>query len=379
VPLNTRTALPKRVFMTSDTVGGVWTYALELASYLSGNDIDVQICVLGPGPSWSQEEAARRAGVSSLDISNLRLDWTAVSESELDIAAAELQDRAQDGNADLVHLNAPAQAGMSDWRLPLTVSAHSCVGTWWAHAGKGAMPPDLAWRARRTGVGLTLADAVIAPSAAFARDLASIYGELIPIVAVHNGRTVPATVAPKKDDSIVFTAGRLWDAGKNLAVVGEAAKLARQTIYAAGPQRGPNGETADLPHLCLLGTLGEAEMNEWYRRAGIFVSMSKYEPFGLAVLEAAQAGAALVLSDIPTFRELWEGAAIFTDPEDPKQLASTIIRLMASPHERSTLAAAAAARSLAYSSSRMGAQTLDVYASALGARAPSFVQQETGA
>ena len=43
----------------------------------------------------------------------------------------------------------------------------------------------------------------------------------------------------------------------------------------------------------------------------IFVSVSRYEPFGLAVLEAAHAGCALVLSDIPTFRELWQGAASF--------------------------------------------------------------------
>ena len=39
--------------------------------------------------------------------------------------------------------------------------------------------------------------------------------------------------------------------------------------------------------------------------------MARYEPFGLAVLEAAQAGMRLVLSDIPSFRELWDGAATF--------------------------------------------------------------------
>jgi hypothetical protein len=38
------------------------------------------------------------------------------------------------------------------------------------------------------------------------------------------------------------------------------------------------------------------------------------EPFGLAVLEAAQAGCPLVLSDLPGFRELWDGAALFRRP-----------------------------------------------------------------
>ena len=49
-------------------------------------------------------------------------------------------------------------------------------------------------------------------------------------------------------------------------------------------------------------------------RTAVFVSPALYEPFGLAVLEAAQAGCALVLSDIPTFRELWDGVALFVAP-----------------------------------------------------------------
>jgi len=379
VPLNSRTPLPKRVFMTSDTVGGVWTYALELTNYLSGNDVEVRICVLGPPPSRLQEKAARRAGAASLEVSRLPLDWTAASEGELDVTAAELQDRAREWSADIVHLNAPAQAGLKEWDVPLTISAHSCVGTWWAHAGKGAMPPDLAWRARRTGVGLTLADAVIAPSASFARDLAALYGAVTPITAVHNGRTLSPATAPINRADVVFTAGRLWDAGKNLRVVGEAARLSGRKIYAAGPQNGPNGETADLSHLSLLGALAHDEMQEWYRRAAVFVSMSKYEPFGLAVLEAAQAGVALVLSDISTFRELWDGAALFIDPDDPAELAETILRLMASPDERAVLAAAAAERSRAYSAERMGAETMNIYSRVLAARAPPLVQLEAGA
>ena len=63
----------------------------------------------------------------------------------------------------------------------------------------------------------------------------------------------------------------------------------------------------------------------------IFVSVARYEPFGLAVLEAAQAGCALVLSDIPTFRELWGGAALFVPANDDRALVSHVERLANEP------------------------------------------------
>ena len=56
----------------------------------------------------------------------------------------------------------------------------------------------------------------------------------------------------------------------------------------------------------------------------ILAAPALYEPFGLGVLEAAQAGAALVLGDIPTLRELWDGAATFVDPRDHTDLAHTL-------------------------------------------------------
>lgn len=43
----------------------------------------------------------------------------------------------------------------------------------------------------------------------------------------------------------------------------------------------------------------------------IYVHPALCEPFGLAVVEAAQAGCALVLSEIAPLRENWEGAALF--------------------------------------------------------------------
>ena len=81
-------------------------------------------------------------------------------------------------------------------------------------------------------------------------------------------------------------------------------------VLAAGPTDGPDGARIALPPRPRRSDASAPTRS----RAGspnapIFVSVARYEPFGLSVLEAAQAGCALVLSDIPTFRELWDGAA----------------------------------------------------------------------
>jgi glycosyltransferase involved in cell wall biosynthesis len=93
----------------------------------------------------------------------------------------------------------------------------------------------------------------------------------------------------------------------------------------------------------------------------VFVSVARYEPFGLAVLEAAQAGLPLILSDIPTFRELWDGAAVFVAPDDDAGIADAIERVLADPAESARLAAAARRRAERYTVETMTAGVLGVY------------------
>jgi hypothetical protein len=42
------------ILMTSDTVGGVWTYAVQLAESLAEHDVRVLIATMGPRPSENQ-------------------------------------------------------------------------------------------------------------------------------------------------------------------------------------------------------------------------------------------------------------------------------------------------------------------------------------
>jgi glycosyltransferase involved in cell wall biosynthesis len=353
--------------MTTDAVGGVWTYALQLSRGLASLGIEVQLAVLGPAPSPEQAQDARAVPGLSLVCTELPLDWTAAEPSALDAGAAWLMSLAVNAGADLVHLNAPAHAGTSRWPLPTVVAAHSCVGTWWRAAGQGPLPPDLAWRRERTAVGLALADHVLSPSRSFAAALRAEYGASLAVTAVHNA-VEPVRGAEPTAKDIVLTAGRLWDAGKDIATLDAAAARLPFAIFAAGPCAGPNGAVIDLAALQPLGTLPPRQLAAWYARAGIFVSVSRYEPFGLAVLEAAHAGAALVLSDIATFRELWDGAAAFVPAGDPAALADALEDLARDEVRRAAMGRLARQRARRFSPRRTLAGTLAAYRRALAAR-----------
>ncbi len=142
----------------------------------------------------------------------------------------------------------------------------------------------------------------------------------------------------------MLTAGRLWDEGKNLAVLDRAAARLPVAVEAAGPLEGPNGARIALHHTVALGTLDAAALRAKLAERPVFASTALYEPFGLSVLEAAQAGCALVLSDIPTFRELWGDAALFVPPHDDRAVAAAVLRLLGDRADRAERAALSRAR-----------------------------------
>jgi glycosyltransferase involved in cell wall biosynthesis len=182
---------------------------------------------------------------------------------------------------------------------------------------------------------------------------------------VWNGRSPGRTAAGT--GRFAFTAGRLWDDGKDLGTLNRAAARVGLPVFAAGPTSGPNGASVDLRHLRLLGSLDAAALEGWLARGPIFVSTAPYEPFGLAVLEAAQAGCALVLSDIPSFRELWNGAAWFVAPGDDAGFAHAIATLAREQEQRTSLRVAAQRRSRRYHATAMAQGMARIHARLLAA------------
>ena len=72
-------------------------------------------------------------------------------------------------------------------------------------------------------------------------------------------------------------------------------------------------------------------------------------------------GLPLVLSDIPTFRELWDGVAVFYPPHDAESLAFTLDRLASDPHQRRRMGEAARQRSRRFTAEAQAAAMLSLY------------------
>jgi hypothetical protein len=77
-------------------------------------------------------------------------------------------------------------------------------------------------------------------------------------------------------------------------------------------------------NLIHLQNVSEAELRSLYRNARVLVFASLAEGFGLTPGEALTNGCPAIVSDIPTHREVYEDAAIYFDPRDPRALAAAL-------------------------------------------------------
>ena len=95
-----------------------------------------------------------------------------------------------------------------------------------------------------------------------------------------------------------------------------------------------------VPGIQALGSVTPAELEWLYANATLVLIPSRYEGFGLPLLEAAARGAAVIASDLPALREIGEGVARFVPPSDPAAWASTVKELSVESAERARMGAA---------------------------------------
>ncbi|WP_294394963.1 glycosyltransferase family 4 protein [uncultured Sphingomonas sp.] len=361
-----------RLLMTVDTVGGVWQYATDLARALAPLGVETVLAVLGPAPNMAQRNAAKAIAGVRLVETGLPLDWLADDREQVLLAGRRIAELACHLNVDLVQLNQPAIAAEARFPVPVVAVSHSCLATWWAAVESGPLPQDFDWRVALHAEGLRKAGKVVTPSAAFAAATQAAYALVVAPTAVHNGRA-PLTCPPTAMHDFAFTAGRLWDRGKNIATLDRAAARLGLPVKAAGSLAGPNGDRVTTEHLIPVGHVDEEDLAGCLAARPVFVSAALYEPFGLAVLEAAGAGCPLVLSDIPTFRELWDGVATFVAPCDHAGFARAIEEIVGDTARRLTQGEAARAAARRFTPDHMAGDMLAIYRTLLPSSTPDRV------
>jgi glycosyltransferase involved in cell wall biosynthesis len=347
--------------MTTDTVGGVWSYAMELLRALAPYPCEMLLATMSAPLSPSQRRAAAQIANLTLAESSYKLEWMDDPWAHVDASGAWLMELARDFRPDLVHLNTYAH-GALPWKVPVLMVGHSCVLSWWQAVKGEAAPQSWATYQRRVQAGLLKADMVVAPTRAMMHELNTYYGPFHASQIIYNARR-SADFTPGVKENFIFTMGRAWDEAKNIAILDQIADQVPWPVYVAGEQQHPGGGKVELAHLHSLGHLSQDEISNWLARASIFVMPARYEPFGLAVLEAALSGCALVLGDILSLRELWDEAAIFAPPDDALMLKHCLCYLTGAATRRESLGEAARVRAGRYAPDRMGRAYWSVYQS----------------
>lgn len=340
--------------MTTDSVGGVWQYSLELARGLVECGDEVALATMGGALDREQRREAEAIPGLELYPSAYKLAWMEDPWTDVEHAGDWLQAVAAEVQPGVVHLNDYSH-GALPWKAPVLMAGHSCVLSWW-QAVHGAAAPPVEWTRYRGQVrrGLQSADFVVAPTQAMLAALEFHYGPLPPAQVIANGRAGPADAgSDSRRDPIILAAGRIWDAGKNIAALAAVAPRLSWPVHVAGAQRSPDGQEASFDNVTLLGRLPWEQLAQHLSRAAIYALPARYEPFGLSVLEAAQAGCALVLGDIDSLREVWGDAALYVAPDDHDALAEVLQRLIADPALRTDYAARARLRAARYTPAAM--------------------------
>lgn len=350
----------RRILMTADTIGGVWTYALELAEALKPYGIEVYLATMGAPLTFQQKEALGKAENIKLFESSFKLEWMEDPWQDVGEAGKWLLDLEKTVQPDVIHLNGYAH-GSLPFRAPKLVVGHSCVYSWY-YAVKYHAPHE-AWHEykRKVAIGIKSADLVTAPTDTMLSLLHLHYGSFNSAGAVFNARKANDFL-PGIKENMVLSAGRLWDEAKNVSMLAYISPKLKWPVYMAGEREDPEGRFLQtFDHVNWLGRLSSKELAGWMKRASIFVLPARYEPFGLSPLEAALSGCALILGDIPSLREVWQDAAIFVKPDDYQALEKAVNTLIDNEDLRISNAKKVRRRALYFTPERMAEGYLALY------------------
>lgn len=324
------------ILLTADTLTGTWTYARELATGLTAQGIQVTLVSFGDVPL--SEQTTWMDSLPGFDYrpTAFRLEWMQEGEGDMEEASAYLESLIEDAQPDLLHLTQYC-FGALPIDIPRIVVAQGDLLSWWI-AVHGHEPRETEWmRWYRSMVadGIRGASFFVSPSMFMLDSIRLCYAKPVNSRVIHNGRD-PLMFNPyiSKEDT-VLSVGKLWDAGKQVSLLTQRSHPVPVCIVAADqpvdvarfPLRADVKLKTEEYDVAFRGPQSEAQLRSLYSRASVYVATSRYEPFGMAPLEAALSRCAIVANDIPVFREIWGDTAVYFRTNSASSLADALRRL----------------------------------------------------
>jgi len=341
---------------------GTQRYAAELVRRLVRADPTAYEVLLPKGatvPVWLPDEVGlRRAPLSGNAFEQLWLPWAVRGRVVLSLC----------GPAPLLaRRNVAAIHDASVFRFPSTY-------TWAFRTWHRSMSRVLAHRAR----------ALVTVSRFSAGELATVLG-----VAPGRFRVVPdgadhlVDVSPRRPDLAgldapfvlcVGTPAVHKNLGPALAALGAAGIPtivvgARAGRVFAGAETGPSGPSGPGP-ITYAGRLTDEELAWLYGQAEALVFPSRYEGFGVPVVEAQRAGCPVVATTAAAVPETSGEGAVLVDPDRPDEFVRAVRRLRSEPGLRERLVAAGRANAARFTWDAAAAALTEVLADALAADQP---------
>lgn len=324
-----------------DVPGGVQAHVLGLAEQLARRGCLVS--VLAPGQP--REEVAGVRVVSAGRAVPVPFNGSVARITPGPVAARAarrwLAGGVAGGPFDLVHVHEPTVPSVSmvvarAAQVPVVATFHAALAAPWVlDAGRCVVGPVL----RRVDVALAVSRTAAETIAPHLRQRPVVVpnGIQLPGDSTRAGRRVRAAAPPR-----VVALGRMGEPRKGLDVLLAAARRigARAEVVIAGPVAGIDVARARDAGVTVLGPVPEADKEALVGGATVFVAPhTSGESFGIVLLEALRAGAPVVASDIPAFREVLAdgGAGILVPPGDPDALAGAITGLLEDAEARAGL------------------------------------------
>lgn len=358
-----------RLLITTDTIGGVWTFTSELTAGLLEieESCEITLVSLGRTPcreqlAWAEMIVDRARGRFRFLHTDCPLEWMPENAQAYSGARDLLLDCVRRFSPHLIHSNQFC-FGTLPAGIPTLVTAHSDVFSWWRESIGGAPEPSPWIETYRALVaaGLEGASMVAAPTRWMLQKLEKEFGSFSGAVVIANGRDIKMAPAPTRKRQAV-TAGRIWDQGKNVRLLSKV--RSSMPLYAAGETsfEGNGISSGEWGNVRLTGSLNCEKLLELFSESSIYIITSRYEPFGLSAVEAALTGCAIVANDIPSLREVWGDGAIYFSRNDADSLARILDNL--GRDEKALRSAAARSGERAkkhFSRKRMAADYLKLY------------------